>query len=170
MAYDAAGHRDTGELSRVYLAQRGVRSVLAFPIRLLERVTGMLMVEHSGSQRNWTPDDSLSVQQMADAATRALSNRQRIQLQDEIKQLNEQLRLSNGFAAAHVATLARHLGDIARVLSAYRELDAWLYTTAPDKSAELERIKKAANLDQLERELVALLEAPGTGLPPAAPM
>ncbi len=81
VAYDATAHRDTGELSRVYLAARGVRSLLAFPIRVLDRVAGLLMVEHVGTQRNWTPDDTATVQQMADAATRALSARERIRFQ-----------------------------------------------------------------------------------------
>lgn len=85
VAYDAAGHRDTADLSRVYLAPRDVRSLLAFPLQLPERVTGMLMVEHIGSQRNWTPDDTQRVGQIADAATRALANRERTQRQRDIQ-------------------------------------------------------------------------------------
>jgi tetratricopeptide (TPR) repeat protein len=87
VAYDAAEHRDSWDLSRVYLAQRGVRSLLAFPLRPLDRAVGMLMVEHRGSQRNWTPADTLGVQQIADAATRALASRERAQFRQDIAAL-----------------------------------------------------------------------------------
>jgi tetratricopeptide (TPR) repeat protein len=164
VAYDAAGHKDTEDLNRVYLAQRGVRSLLAFPIRLLDRVAGMLMVEHTGSQRNWTPDDAMSVRQIADAATRALSSRERMRFQQAISQLSGQLRLAHDGVAANIATLGRDVGDVLNVLSAYGQLDGWLASAAPDKLGALESIKQAAGLDQLERELAALLEECGAAL------
>lgn len=74
IAHTAAHHQQLGRLYTEQLAPRGVRSLLAIPLRLGETCSGALCFEHHEKQHNWQLEEVQYANQLAIITTRALGN------------------------------------------------------------------------------------------------
>ncbi|WP_035054460.1 GAF domain-containing protein [Andreprevotia chitinilytica] len=101
VAHDAIHHRHTWELAAEELRLRGIKSLLAWPIRAGGRVRAILLVEHCGSQRNWTPDDCLFGGLLADLMNRVQVNAERQSLEAALANLQTELQSANRLLAEH---------------------------------------------------------------------
>lgn len=102
IAHDAEHHPYSWELAQGYLQEIGIRSMLAFAIRVAGKPRGALLLGVTGPQRNWTPDDVMKGQQLADVATRALASQERRLFQQQISTLNDELVRTNEALEARV--------------------------------------------------------------------
>ncbi|WP_028452536.1 ATP-binding protein [Chitinilyticum aquatile] len=109
IAHDCAHHPLTWGLTGAYLQPLAISSLLAFPLRVSGRVAGLFWLEHSGEQRNWTPDELVYASQLADMSARALASNERKQFQHEIHQLNVRLMEVNEALEARVQERTRAL-------------------------------------------------------------
>src|SRR5258705_730871 len=76
-APDARVEPRIGELNAVYLAPLSITSLLAAPIRVGGRVTGMVALEHIGAPRDWSPAAQSFAGSIADLAALALEAAER---------------------------------------------------------------------------------------------
>ncbi|WP_255989416.1 diguanylate cyclase [Chitinolyticbacter albus] len=102
IAHDAEHHPYSWELAHSYLRSHGIRSILAFAIRVSGQARGILLLEVAGPQRNWTPDEVMKGQQLADIATRAVASSERRLFQQQIGALNTELIQANEALEARV--------------------------------------------------------------------
>ncbi|WP_051711502.1 ATP-binding protein [Andreprevotia chitinilytica] len=109
IAHDALHHHISWRLHNGYLAPNGISSILGFPIALAERVYGALLIEQTGAQRNWVPDDILYGNQLAEIAGRAVAGSEHVKFRREINELNHQLMQANDQLEAKVAKRTQEL-------------------------------------------------------------
>jgi len=116
VAHDATHHPHTLELEEFYLNPRNIKSMLMFPIRLASQTTGILCLEAVGAQRNWTPDDIIHGNQLAQVSARAIASYEHKQLQQEITALNVRMMQANEMLEARViertTSLERHSAEL----------------------------------------------------------
>ncbi len=65
-ANNACGDFRTRALAHDYLRPHAISSMIALPIRIAGRLSGMLTIEHTGPQRVWVPDERRFARSMAD--------------------------------------------------------------------------------------------------------
>ncbi|HSC79849.1 MAG TPA: GAF domain-containing protein [Chitinolyticbacter sp.] len=101
IAHDALHHRHTWEVANAQLKLRGIASLMAWPIRIAGCNRGMLLIEHRGNQRNWTPDDAMLGGMLADLIARLRSQHERRSLSQAFGELTQALAdASNALLAA----------------------------------------------------------------------
>jgi len=112
VAHDAFHHPHTWALEQSYLAPRGIKSMLIFPIRVAGQPAGTISFEATGAQRNWTPDDILNGNQLMEVAARVVTSYERRQFQQQISALNQKMMQANEMLEQRViertASLERH--------------------------------------------------------------
>jgi PAS domain S-box-containing protein len=72
-ADDARSDFQTGELDKDYLTKHGISSLLDTPLRVGDRLRGVLCCEHVGERRHWTDEDREFVTSLADLAALTLA-------------------------------------------------------------------------------------------------
>ena len=81
----------TSELADKYLNVYGITSVLNVPIRLKGNIVGVICHEHVGLKREWTYEEMVFVNSVADTVSLTLETDEREKTESELKLLNESL-------------------------------------------------------------------------------
>jgi PAS domain S-box-containing protein len=97
-ADDARTDIKTGELDREYLLKHGITSMLDTPLRVGDRLRGVLCCEHVGDCRHWTDEDREFVISLADLAALTLATH-------DVSRTEEMLRALLDSAAQGVVAL-----------------------------------------------------------------
>ena len=97
-ADDARSDIKTGELDKGYLAKYGITSMLDTPLRVGDRLRGVLCCEHVGECRHWTEEDREFVISLADLAALTLATH-------DVSRTEEMLRALLDSAAQGVVAL-----------------------------------------------------------------
>jgi PAS domain S-box-containing protein len=113
-ADDARSDIKTGELDREYLAKYGITSMLDTPLRVGDRLRGVLCCEHVGECRHWTDEDRDFVISLTDLAALTLATH-------DVSRTEEMLRALLDSAAQGVVALDED-GCIALVNSLVEEM------------------------------------------------
>lgn len=74
VATDAFTHPATRQLKESYLEPLDIRSILDIPVRIGERILGVISHEHIGSNRVWHEDEITFARSIADLAALAIEN------------------------------------------------------------------------------------------------
>ncbi|WP_148717377.1 tetratricopeptide repeat protein [Chitinolyticbacter meiyuanensis] len=115
VAHDALHHRHAWEVTGAELKQRGIASLMAWSLRVGGRIRGVLLVEHRGNQRNWTPDDALLGGMLADLMVRVLVQHERRSLALAFTELTAALDQANALLADASPDLPSIALQLARV-------------------------------------------------------
>ncbi|XZG71756.1 diguanylate cyclase [Chitinibacteraceae bacterium HSL-7] len=119
IAHDACYHPQTWPLAERLMP--GIRgAMLGFTVRCGATVLGMLLIEVHQPHRNWTPDEVMYGQQLADLVSRAMTIRERLVFQRQISVLNCELIEANEALEARVA---ERTAELAAQNEALRELN-----------------------------------------------
>lgn len=92
-ASDAAHDPRTVEFAGSYLASLGISSMLDAPIRLGQRVAGILCNEHTGPVREWTPEEEHFAASLADFVALAMEAHERTVAEARLRESEERNRL-----------------------------------------------------------------------------
>jgi PAS domain S-box-containing protein len=113
-ADDARTDIMTGELDRNYLAKHGITSMLDTPLRVGDRLRGVLCCEHVGECRHWTEEDREFVISLTDLAALTLATH-------DVSRTEEMLRALLDSAAQGIVALDED-GRIALVNSLVEQM------------------------------------------------
>jgi GAF domain-containing protein len=100
-AIDAHTDPRTREFSATYLTPLGIHAMLDAPIRIGDRMIGVLCNEHTGAPRNWTLEEQQFAAALADLVALAFAAGERREAEAELR---EMLRLMEGGARAEDAS------------------------------------------------------------------
>jgi len=89
---DAQSHPATSEFSENYLKPLGITSMLDVPIRMHEKVIGIVCHEHVGKNRTWTPGDEEFAKSIADICAQVFLEEKRKQTKNQLKISKQQLQ------------------------------------------------------------------------------
>ena len=95
---DAHTDPRTAEFSASYLTPLGITSMLDIPVRLGGITAGVLCLEHTGTKRNWTPEDQNFARSLANLISLTLEARERQKAQ--AAHLASEQKLASAFRAS----------------------------------------------------------------------
>lgn len=142
-ADDALTDPRTMELIDVYLAPRGITSMLDVPLFLEGEVRGVVCHEHVGARRAWSPEEIDFATSVADMVTALLEQSMRLALE---QQLREEDRISA--RAHHLRVLARTAAGIGHDVN----------TILQSITLDVERARKEREARPREELLAQVLE------------
>ncbi|WP_157669474.1 ATP-binding protein [Chitinibacter sp. GC72] len=102
VAHNSQHHQHTWDMYEKLFQPGKVGAVVISPLRLNESLYGVLMVEQSGSTKNWSADEVQYINQLTIIGTRALANIERQIFQADIARLNAKLQQNNTELEARV--------------------------------------------------------------------
>lgn len=90
-AHDAREDSATVEFKEVYLDVLGITSMLDTPIRHSGKTVGIICSEHRGLARTWSGDEIVFAGVLSDLFGRAISAREKLDYEKQLKESNQQL-------------------------------------------------------------------------------
>jgi PAS domain S-box-containing protein len=99
---DAEIDSRTSELSEKYLKLYGITSLLNVPIKLKGNIVGIVCHEHIGKKREWTYEEMVFANSIADSVSLTLETEEREKTENELKLLNESLEERVKFRTAEL--------------------------------------------------------------------
>lgn len=92
VADDAISNPSTSEFADNYLIPLGIVSMLDVPIRIGNRMLGILCLEHVGMIRHWTENEQLFARAVADLAALIFESEERKEVENKLVQSEQQIR------------------------------------------------------------------------------
>lgn len=86
-ASDAHQDPRTREVAKIYAGEAGIDALLDAPLRVRGHVVGTICIEHTGSAREWFPDECVFASTLADQTAQLLLTAERRQIEEEQGQL-----------------------------------------------------------------------------------
>lgn len=90
-ANNAENDPRTSELKEKYLKYYGITSLLSVPFKLKGKIVGIICHEHVGRRRNWSYEEMVFANSIADIISLILETNEREKTENELKKLNELL-------------------------------------------------------------------------------
>ncbi len=90
-APDARNDPRTNEYNEDYLLPNDIYSMLDAPIRIGGKMIGVVCLENTGSQRQWTPEEQSFAGSLSDMVSIALEASERVKARQELERLNQEL-------------------------------------------------------------------------------
>lgn len=150
-AHDAHHHPQTAELAQAYLQVHDIRSMLAIPIQVAGKTTGVLCFEVVGAQRNWTPDDILHGTQVTEVSARVIAGFEHKMFQEQISALNARVMQTNEMLEERVmertVSLERHAVELHELHDKLSQMQEQLEQKHPEKPASLVQVHQVTDQD-----------------------
>lgn len=108
-ADDAREHQATAEFKEVYLDVLGITSMLDTPIRHSGKTVGIICSEHRGEKRTWSGDEIVFAGVLSDLFGRAISAREKLDYELQLKDTNLHLEALVEKRTAHLQSTIEQL-------------------------------------------------------------
>src|SRR5687767_84625 len=95
VADDALSNNATSEFSETYLKPLGITSMLDVPIRVYEKVIGVICHEHIGGKRTWTETEKFFAANIADILALAMETEDKEKIHNSLKESEQHYALAS---------------------------------------------------------------------------
>ena len=100
IADDAPAHPAFREFAAGYLVPLGISSIMDVPIRIAEKIIGIVRFEHIGAKREWMVNEKVFARSIADIIAITFERKERSKVEAELKK--SQVRFEETLELAHI--------------------------------------------------------------------